>query len=203
MFPLLASVVVISFSGVMAPGPMLAVLLARSYRSPWAGTLMALGHAVFEVPLILVIFYGFGPFFESITTQIVMSIIGGAMILWMSLSLFRNRKSTLHRGKDLPYNSFVAGIVMTGLNPLFLLWWATVGIMWTLKFTKYGIAGLAAFIVVHWLCDLVWLSFVSTLVYRSRSLWNATIQELVFIACSLLMAGFGIWFICSGIGLIF
>jgi len=49
MLPVLASVVVISFSGVMMPGPMFAVTLTKSYRSPWAGTMIALGHAVIEV----------------------------------------------------------------------------------------------------------------------------------------------------------
>ena len=55
MLPILLSVVVISFSGVMMPGPMFAVALAKSYKSPFAGVQIALGHAVIEVPLILLI----------------------------------------------------------------------------------------------------------------------------------------------------
>jgi len=46
MLPILLGVIVISFSGVMMPGPMFAVTLAKSYKSPWAGTQIALGHAV-------------------------------------------------------------------------------------------------------------------------------------------------------------
>ena len=91
MLPLLLSAVVISLSGVMMPGPMFAVTLAKSYRSPWAGTQISLGHAVIEVPLILLIYFGFARFFENNTVQLVLSILGGAMIIWMGIAMFRAR----------------------------------------------------------------------------------------------------------------
>ena len=59
VWPLITLVIGVSISGVIAPGPMFAVTLAKSYKSPWAGTLMSLGHAVIEVPLILFIYFGF------------------------------------------------------------------------------------------------------------------------------------------------
>ena len=77
MLPILLSVVVISFSGVMMPGPMFAVTLTKSYKSPWAGTRIALGHAVIEVPLILLIYFGFAQFFQNSVVQLVLSIVGG------------------------------------------------------------------------------------------------------------------------------
>mgnify|MGYP001619190421 CR=1 FL=1 len=57
----------------------------------------------------------------------------------------------------------------------------------------------ALFIPVHWLCDVVWLSLVSILVYKTQSLWGRKFQEGLFIACSLLLIGFGIWFLVSAI----
>jgi threonine/homoserine/homoserine lactone efflux protein len=199
MLPVLLSVVVISFSGVMMPGPMFAVTLAKSYRSPWAGTLISLGHAVVEVPLILLIYFGFAQFFENSIVQLVLSILGGGMIIWLGIGMFRSRTSVVREGKDLPYSAFTAGIITSGLNPFFILWWATIGSMLVMRFHEFGIGGLSVFIVVHWLCDLVWLSFVSVMVYKSRSLWGQRFQEWVFIASSLLLAGFGLWFVISGI----
>jgi len=199
MLPVLLSVVVISFSGVMMPGPMFAVTLAKSYRSPWAGTQIALGHAVIEVPLILLIYFGFAQFFENSIVQLVLSILGGGMIIWLGIGMFRVRAKVVKEGKDLPYSAFTAGILTSGLNPFFLLWWATIGSLLVMRFLEFGIGGLTVFIIVHWLCDLVWLSFVSVLVYRTHSLWGRKFQEGVFIACSLLLAGFGIWFMISGI----
>ena len=71
--------------------------------------------------------------------------------------------------------------------------------MLVMRFVDFGAVGLVAFIFAHWLCDLVWLSFVSVLVYRTHGLWGQRLQEWVFIACSLLLVGFGGWFIVSGL----
>jgi threonine/homoserine/homoserine lactone efflux protein len=202
MLPILLSVVVISLSGVMMPGPMFAVTLTKSYKSPWAGTQISLGHAVIEVPLILLIYFGFAQFFENTMVQFGLSIAGGGMIIWLGINMFRARTEVTARGKDLPYNAFTAGIITSGFNPFFLLWWATIGSMLIMKFLDFGATGLTLFIIVHWLCDLVWLSFVSNLVYRTHSLWGRKLQEGVFIGCSLLLVGFGAWFLISGIQLV-
>lgn len=199
MLPVLLSVVVISLSGVMMPGPMFAVTVAKSYRSPWAGTLLSLGHAVIEVPLILLIYFGFARFFENATVQLVLSIVGGGMIIWMGIGMFRARAEVVHGDKDLSYNATTAGIIMTGLNPFFLLWWATVGSLLIARIIDYGSTGLIAFILVHWSCDLVWLSLLSVVIYKTQRLWRKRFQEGLFIICSLILAGFGVWFIVSGI----
>jgi len=202
MLPILLSVVVISFSGVMLPGPMFAVTLAKSLKSPWAGTQISLGHAVIEVPLILLIYFGFAQFFQNTIVQLVLGIVGGGMIIWLGISMFRARAQVVQGGKDLPYSAFTAGILTSAFNPFFLLWWATIGSLLIMRFLDFGIMGLAVFIVVHWLCDLVWLSFVSVMVYKTHSLWGKKVQEWLFIACSLLLVGFGGWFLISGIQLV-
>ncbi len=202
MLPILLSVVVISLSGAMAPGPMFAVTLAKSYRSPWAGTQIALGHAIIEVPLILLIYFGFARFFEADMVQLVLSIVGGGMIIWLGVALFRARTEVVKKGKELPYNAYVAGILTSGLNPFFLLWWATIGSMLIMRMAPFGVTGLLAFAVVHWSSDLIWLTFVSMLVYRTHALWGQKLQEWLFIAISLLLVGFGVWFLVSGIRLV-
>ncbi len=199
MLPILLSVIVISFSGVMMPGPMFAVTLAKSYKSPLAGLQISAGHAVVEVPLILLIYLGFARFFQQGTVQLVLSIVGGSMIIWMGTSLFRARKTVVEKGHNLPYNSFVAGIITSGLNPFFLLWWATIGGMLIMRFTDFGAPGIALLTTVHWLCDLAWLSLVSIVIYRTRALWSRKAQEAVFVVCSLLLVGFGVWYLYSGL----
>jgi len=202
MIPVLLSVVVISFSGVMMPGPLFAVTLAKSYKSPWTGTQVALGHAVIEVPLILLIYFGFARFFEDTAVQLVLSILGGGMIIWLGIGMFRARSSVAKEGRDLPYNAFTAGIITTGFNPFFLLWWATIGSMLIMRLLDFGTIGLIIFIVVHWLVDLLWLSSIAVLVYRTHSLWGRKLQQGIFIACSLLLIGFGGWFMVSGLQLV-
>lgn len=204
MLPILLSVVVISLSGVMMPGPMFAMAVAKSFRSPWTGPQIAMGHAVIEVPLILVIYFGFARFFQSEIVQLSLSVIGGGMIIWLGISMFRARVAVASGGKDLPYNAFTAGIITSGLNPFFLLWWATVGSMLLMRFLEYStsVLMLILFIIVHWLCDLVWLSFLSLVIYKTHTLWGRRLHEGLFVVCSTLLVGFGGWFIISGVLLV-
>ena len=202
MLSLILSVLVISISGVMTPGPMFAVTVAKSYRSPWAGPKIALGHAVIEVPLILAIFFLQEKFVLPVTAQVIISLLGGGMIIWMGIGMFRTRREVVESGKDFKYNAVTAGIIMSATNPFFLLWWATVGSLLIMKFKEYGTAGLPVFIFTHWICDLIWLSIVSVVIYKTKSLWGKKFQEWVFILCSLLLLGFGAWFIVSGIKLL-
>ncbi len=199
MLAIIFSVIVISLSGVMMPGPMFAVTVAKSYRSPWAGTKISIGHAIIEVPIILLIYFGFALFFQNDAVQLLLSLLGGGMLIWMGIGMFRARKEVVQSGKDLKYGAVTAGIVMSAMNPLFLLWWATVGSMLVMKFVEFGTIGLPVLVVTHWICDLVWLSIVSLLIYRTKALWGKRFQELMFIVCSLLLVGFGIWFLVSGI----
>ncbi len=203
ILPVLLSVIVISLTGVMMPGPMFAVALAKSFRSPWAGVWISLGHAVIEVPIILLIYFGFAHFFDNSIVQLVLSILGGGMVIWLGTGMFQARAKVITQGKDLPYKAFTAGVITSGLNPFFILWWATLGSLLVMKFVEFGTGGLVLFIIVHWLCDLLWLSLVALVVYRTHALWGKKVQESVFITSSLLLAGFGIWFMVSGFQAVF
>jgi len=198
----LGTVVVTSLSGVMAPGPMFTMTLAKSYKSPWAGVQVSLGHAVIEVPLILLIYFGVAQFFQNIVVQLLLGVLGGGMIIWMGIGLFRARKEVARGGKDTPYSAFVAGILMSGLNPFFLVWWVTVGSLLLMTFLEFSPQGLILFIVVHWLCDLVWLSLVSFTIYKTHSFLSQRLQEWIFIALSVALLYFGGWFIVKGILLV-
>jgi len=198
LLALYGTVVFTSISGVMMPGPMFAATLAKSYKTPFAGAWISLGHAVVEIPVILLIYFGFARFFQHQIVHIVLSLTGGAMIIFLAVSMYRARHDVVTERRDVPYSAFVAGIVMSALNPFFLLWWATVGSMLIMKVVPYGAGALTGFIVAHWLCDLVWLSLISGLVYKTHNWWSGKVQLWVFVLNSLFLAGFGGWFIYSG-----
>ena len=152
------------------------------------------------MPLILLVYFGLANFFQNEIVKLVLSVLGGAMIVWMGADLFRARKKLAKEGKDTSYNAFVAGILMSGLNPFFLVWWVTVGSLLLMNFIDaVGDWGLPFFIIVHWLCDLVWLSLVSFTIYRTHSFWGEKVQEWVFIVLSVALLYFGGQFIVKGI----
>ena len=200
MLAALGTVIVTSLSGVMMPGPMFAVTIAKSMKSPWAGVLVALGHAVIEVPLILLVYFGLANFFHNDILKFVLSILGGGMIVWMGYDMFRARQKLAREGKDTRYNAFIAGIAMSGLNAFFIVWWLTVGSLLIMQFVDaVGAWGIPVFILVHWLCDLVWLTFVSFTIFKTHKFWGEKVQEWVFIILSLALLYFGGQFIVKGI----
>jgi len=74
--------------------------------------------------------------------------------------------------------------------------------MLIMKFAPFGAVGLGIFTAADWLCDLIWLSFVAVVVYRTKGLWGLRVQEGIFVVCSLALMGFGVWFLVSGVQLI-
>ena len=187
----------ISLSGVMLPGPLTAATIAKGYRDKNAGALIALGHAVVEFPLMALVYFGFAYFLASPAARHVVGVAGGLMLIFMGLMVFRTARKSEGEAADLPYNSFIAGVVMTGANPYFFLWWATIGIALIAAAAEFGVWGLLLFAVVHWSCDLVWEQFVSMSVFRTRHLWTQKVQTIVFGICALVLIGFGVWFCIS------
>lgn len=200
MLPLILSVILISFAGAIAPGPILAVTIAKGAKSPWAGFQIALGHIFIDISIILLIYFGLGQFLQVSSVQIVLNILGGILIIWLGINLFRSRASIVHGKKDLRYNAFLLGILTTVFNPMFLPWWATIGSMFIMKFNEFGITGLVAFIFAAELPNLIWYPFASIVTYKTSSTTRGQkIKEPLLIICSILLIGFGIWFVVSGV----
>ncbi len=187
----------ISLSGVMLPGPLTAATIAKGYHNGNAGIFIALGHGVVEIPLMALIYLGFARFFVYPEVKIAIGLAGGLMLIVMGAMVIRNLTRSQNTALDLPYNSLVTGIVMTGANPYFFIWWATIGIALIATAAGFGILGLAIFAVVHWSCDLLWEQFISTVVFRTKRLWTRKVEIIVFSVCALVLVGFGIWFCIS------
>ena len=54
----LASVVLISLTGVMMPGPLFAVTIKKAAKRKTAGLFISLGHGIVEFPIMVAIYYG-------------------------------------------------------------------------------------------------------------------------------------------------
>ncbi len=187
----------ISLSGVMMPGPLTAATIAKGYREQNAGIFIALGHAVVEIPLMAIIYFGLGHFFTNPEFKKVVGVAGGLLLVFMGLMVLRGFRKNIAESADIPYSSLVTGIMLTGANPYFFLWWATIGIALIVTAAQFGIWGLVIFAVVHWSCDLVWEQIVSVSVFRTKHMWTQTVQRVVFGICAALLVGFGIYFCVS------
>jgi threonine/homoserine/homoserine lactone efflux protein len=182
----------ISLSGVLAPGPMTAATLAAGTRSRHAGAIIALGHGAVEFPLMLVIIAGAGQFFELEPVRLGIGLAGGLFLLLMGAQLLMAARSAstgplVSDGR----HPFVIGIILSGGNPYFLIWWATVGLALATEAVGLGILAFALFALVHWLCDLVWLEALSLASHKGTELLGGRLQQIVLVICGLLLLGFG------------
>jgi threonine/homoserine/homoserine lactone efflux protein len=197
----LLSVVGVSLSGVMLPGPMTAATIAKGYSDKNAGIWITAGHAVIEVPLIAVIYFiiyfGSEHFIESPQVEMGIYLAGGLMLLYLGFRMFRATGMATDGVGGLPASSLVTGIVITGTNPAFYIWWATVGAALITGAARFGFAGVILLTIVHLPCDLAWSEFISASTYRSRLWWTQKVRRIVFSVCALALAGFGVWFCIS------
>jgi threonine/homoserine/homoserine lactone efflux protein len=195
---LLLSTVTISLSGVLMPGPVFAVTIARGRQSPWAGLLVALGHGLVEFPLMALVAWGLASFFQQRPVQVVVGLAGGAVLVWMGIGMLRRQPEEEVESK-VRAGPVLAGVATTAANPYFFLWWGTVGALLLSRALALGLAAVALVAVTHWLCDLGWDLLVSSLTYHSRRLWTPLVYRLVLGLCGLLLVGFGVYFAVSAI----
>src|SRR4030042_1883485 len=87
----LASVLLISLTGVLMPGPLFAVTLEKASKSKTAGALIAVGHGIVEFPLMFLIFFVLSQFEIPSSVQVAVGLIGGLMMIFMGVQTFRNR----------------------------------------------------------------------------------------------------------------
>jgi threonine/homoserine/homoserine lactone efflux protein len=204
MLAFLLRAVAISLSGVMAPGAMTAATLAAGTRSRHAGALIALGHAVIEMPLILLLAAGIGTVLKSPTVKAGIGLVGGAVLVLMGAQLLLSlRRCKTDAEAAVQRHPFVTGIVLTGANPYFLFWWATVGLTLATQATEYGAAALLVFGVVHWLCDLIWLEVLSWAGFQGSQAFGLRSQKVISVVCAIVLLGFGLTFLYeAGISLL-
>ncbi|MBN2395692.1 MAG: LysE family transporter [Candidatus Atribacteria bacterium] len=203
IFPFLLKAVIISLSGVMAPGPITAITVSKGAENPKSGAMIAIGHGVVEFPLMILIVVGFGRFFELNWVKVVIGILGGLFLLNMALGLLKNVRDFKIGSLDQKYSPFQSGIVLTIANPYFLIWWATIGAVLITGAYQFGLFGFIAFAIVHWSCDFIWYSFLSSLSFKGGQFFGKRMQKVLFIFCGVFLLFFSGKFIYDAMLIVF
>ncbi len=190
----LFSVIVVSLSGALMPGPVLAVVVRNSPRNHWAGIEAALGHGLIELPLVVAIALGFRHLFASDTAQIVIGSVGGLALIWMGIGAIRSRpKAVSSEAQGKRPRSMAQGLIAS-INPYFFLWWATAGAAIIMKAVTWSYAVLALMFAAHISVDLAWygaIGFGMARALKPGSRW----QRALIIFCGLAMVAFGAYFL--------
>jgi threonine/homoserine/homoserine lactone efflux protein len=201
---------VVGLSGAMSPGSYLTVTIARTMRrGPFSASLMLVGHAALEALLLVGFAFGLDLFLRQPTVVTGLSLIGGAVLLWMAWGLGRGAwtgsiVSDLEHSEEAAVKESKAGPVAEGAivslsNPYWTLWWATIGVKLASDALAIGPVGVLAFFIGHELADVAWYSFVIFAVSRGRGLLSPRVYRIVMGVLAAFLLFLGGRFVIGGI----
>ena len=191
-------VIVVSASGVMAPGPLFAANISYGLRDGVkSGIKMAIGHTIVEFPLVILL--GIGVFSLEIFPEfrILISIFGAITLFAFA---FMQIKTVLQKKEDIVSNlkqdPLVTGIVLSALNPFFIIWWLTIGFkLISDAMLIWAFTGILIVFVMHIWMDFVWLGGISFLASKSSQIISNRNYKALMIVLSLMLVYFGITFL--------
>ncbi|MCM8769649.1 MAG: LysE family translocator [Candidatus Omnitrophica bacterium] len=196
----------VALSGAMMPGPLLAVTVERTVRQGFfAGPLIISGHALLEIIMVLLLFFGLGEALKNTWVMTIFAFAGGILLVVMGISLLcQTKKFTLAWPKgDNPgkrsFSSVTAGIIVSLANPYWTLWWLTIGLSYLSLAIPLGISGISSFFLGHILADLAWYSLISFLVSRAVKSFSRNVFRLIFSSCGLFLIVLGLRFVVRGL----
>ena len=191
-------VIIISASGVMAPGPLFAANIAYGLKEGTkSGVKMAIGHTIVEFPLVILL--GIGVFSLEIFPEfrILVSIFGAVTLFAFAAmqirTVLQGKKDNTSKPKQGP---LVTGIVLSVLNPFFILWWLTIGFKLILDaMLIWAFAGILIVFVLHIWMDFAWLGIVSFLASKSSKIISNKNYKVLMTGLSIMLIYFGIVFL--------
>jgi threonine/homoserine/homoserine lactone efflux protein len=198
-----AVVIIISASGVMSPGPLFAANIFYGLKGgAKAGLKIAYGHTIVELPLVFLL--GLGVFsletFPEFKTFI--AIIGAIGLFVFAIfqlkHVFKNKLEITDAPKHGP---FLTGIILSALNPFFIIWWLTIGFkLISDSLIIWSFWGILIMFLLHIWMDYLWL--ISTAIVSSRIskiLSNRSFKFLV-VGLSIILIYFGFTFLVDVLG---
>ncbi len=204
-----ATVVVVTASGALAPGPLFFGTLMHGTREGGrAGFSSAIGHTLVEFPLVIALALGLlaaasQPFIKS-----AIGLVGGVGLIGFGLLQIYDtvKRKTGPSGAEktgrLPANSFVLGLALTGLNPYFLLWWLTIGSVLIIQALAFAaIVGVLLMYVSHVWMDYAFLTAMAHLAKKGTSIVGSRYYRLMLIAFGLILVYYGFVFVADAVQL--
>ena len=191
-------VIIISASGVMSPGPLFAANITYGLREGVkAGIKIAIGHSIVELPLVILL--GIGVFSLEIFPEFrtIISIFGAITLFGFAgiqiTTVLKKKKNILNKPKQGP---IVTGILLSALNPFFIVWWLTIGFkLISDAMLIWAFAGILIVFVLHIWMDFAWLGITAFLASKSKRIISNKNYKIMVLGLSMTLIYFGITFL--------
>jgi threonine/homoserine/homoserine lactone efflux protein len=195
----LATVVVISLSGALAPGPLTATTATLGAQRGWkAGLLVSIGHTIVEFPLVVAISFGVLVAFTNLPeASLILGFTGGAFLIFFGVLTGKDAfhaelpRSTEDKSLKAYRAPLSVGVTLSAFNPYFIIWWIGVGsplIMEALNIGGFPMLGV--FYLSHVWLDYAWLILVASITSLSRL--NPKYYRIILAGLSLMVLIFGV-----------
>jgi threonine/homoserine/homoserine lactone efflux protein len=191
------TVITISVSGVMSPGPLFAANIAYGTRAGWkTGVKMACGHTIVELPLVILLGIGAISFTAFPQFRIYISILGAISLFVFAGLQIRTTLGNTNSTSVPKHGPFFIGMLLSALNPFFLIWWITIGFkLISDALLLYSFAGIGIMFGFHIWMDYAWLGAVGFLSSRGKKILTAKNYKIFMIVLSGSLVYFGIIFL--------
>lgn len=205
VFSLIVTVVVVTASGALAPGPLFFAAVAHGAKSGARGGLIfSVGHSIIEFSLVMLLALGLLSFAREPAVKLVIGAIGGTALLVFGALQIRETlasKSNKPSKWDIPSkNPLLLGLLFTGLNPYFIIWWLFIGVK--LIFDSIALASLAGVVlmyVAHVWMDYAWLTVVAYLAKKGTNIVGSKGYRIIMTAFALILIYFGLYYLISSL----
>lgn len=203
LFTLFFTSLMVAFSGAMMPGPLLTVTITESsHRGMIAGPMLIIGHGLLEIVLIVALYFGLAPILKHDTFFLITAFLGSAIMILMAWGMFRSLPTlsiSMKTEGTRKNNLLMTGALMSLVNPYWIIWWATIGLGYTIYAQKFGIIGIILFFIGHITGDFIWYSAISTAVSKGRKLFTDKVYRILIGVCALFLLAFSVYLIFAAI----
>lgn len=209
LFDFIATVIVVTASGALAPGPLsFGILSHGSKEGARSGFSCAIGHTLVEFPLVLALAFGLLAAANQPLIKGVIGLVGGiALIGFGALQIYETIRRKADSGEvttagKLPASSLMLGLALTGLNPYFILWWLTIGSVLIVQALAFAaLTGVLIMYVAHVWMDYAFLTTIAHLAKKGKSVVGSRYYKLVLIAFGIILVYYGSSFVADAIRL--
>lgn len=208
VFSFVITVVLVTVSGALAPGPLFFTVISHGMKSGAKGGLaFSIGHTLFEFSLVLflafILNFGVTKVAGESVIRLSIGIVGGlALIAFGTLQIYESAKSkTINHQKEKSQkvrHPLILGLVFTALNPFFIIWWLTAGLQ--LIYEALAIASFAGILVMYiahvWM-DYAWLTATAYFAKRGANILGSKGYRILVAVFGAVLIFFGVNFIVS------
>jgi len=199
---------VLAIGAVISPGPVSTAVVSQAPRRGWVvGPLIASGHALLELGLVILIGVGLSQAMAHPTVQLVIAGLGGALLLWMGASMLRGAlrgkvelaQATADEGQLPARQLMLLGVVTTLSNPFWYAWWMTVAAGYLLQAQALGASAVAAFYLGHISVDYAWDTLLAGVMGAGRRWIDERLYRAIIGLCGAFFLYLGVQYLGQAI----